>query len=270
MIENSSFQTQIDGRPATAEELSPLAFAGFAHFTAMQVRGGKVKGLDLHLARLRSASLEFFGRALPDELVRQRLRAAIEIGPAAMSLTATMFSRAGEFTPSGTKDDPAILVRTAPAFNGPDGPLRLGAVEHQRPLPGIKQVGEATKTYHLRQAVRDGFDDALFTDGLGRVSEGTIWNLAFWDGNAVVWPKADLLPGTMMGIVRRQLARLGVPQREEIVDIDGLSSLQGAAVMNSWTPGVGVSAIASVPMPVSDIFLDLLNRAFEQERWELV
>lgn len=36
-------------RPATATDLAPLAFAGYAHFTAMQVRGGGVRGLDLHL-----------------------------------------------------------------------------------------------------------------------------------------------------------------------------------------------------------------------------
>lgn len=32
---------QRNGRPATAEALGPLAFAGYAHFTALQVRGGK-------------------------------------------------------------------------------------------------------------------------------------------------------------------------------------------------------------------------------------
>jgi hypothetical protein len=34
---------QRNGRPATAEALGPLAFRGYAHFTALQVRGGKVR-----------------------------------------------------------------------------------------------------------------------------------------------------------------------------------------------------------------------------------
>ncbi|WP_344838216.1 aminotransferase class IV [Nonomuraea dietziae] len=46
------------------------------------------------------------------------------------------------------------------------------------------------KTYFLRQAVAQGFDDAAFVDRQGRLSEATIWNLAFWDGAAVVWPEA--------------------------------------------------------------------------------
>jgi branched-subunit amino acid aminotransferase/4-amino-4-deoxychorismate lyase len=129
MPHDGPFQTQIDGRPATAADLAPLAFAGFAHFTAMQVRDGAVRGLDLHLDRLRAASLAFFGRALPDDLVRARLGAAIRGGPADLSLSATMFSRTGEFTPAGADDDPAILVRTGPAAAGPAGPLRLMTIQ---------------------------------------------------------------------------------------------------------------------------------------------
>lgn len=56
---------QIDGQPATVADLMPLAFAGFAHFTAMQVRNGRVRGLDLHLERLRGASLALFDAHIP-------------------------------------------------------------------------------------------------------------------------------------------------------------------------------------------------------------
>ncbi len=59
---------------ATADDLAPLAFAGFAHFTALQVRGRRVKGLDLHLARLRNASIQLFDRAVSDETVRRSIR----------------------------------------------------------------------------------------------------------------------------------------------------------------------------------------------------
>lgn len=111
-------------------------------------------GLEFHLARLRSASIEFFGQALPDDLVRERIRHAIESAPSALSVTATMFSRRGEFTPTGASDDPAILVRTAPPFDGPAGPFRLSVVQHERPFPTIKHVGEASKTQYLRQAVK--------------------------------------------------------------------------------------------------------------------
>lgn len=260
-----AYQTQLNGRDATAADLAPLAFAGFAHFTAMQVRDGKVRGLDLHLARLRSASLEFFRRAMPDEEVRHFLRSAIERGPGDQSLTATMFSLSGEFTRTGADGDPAILVRNAPPSDGPVGPLRLMTVDHERPLTTIKHVGEAAKTFFLRQAVSQGFDDAAFVDTRGRISEATIWNLAFWDGTAIIWPEAAVLPGVTMAILRRRLEKAGVPQRHEPVTPERLTDFEGAAVMNSWTPGIAISGIGTVDLPVSPQFTDLLHDAYASE-----
>ncbi|MGC0420998.1 aminotransferase class IV family protein [Embleya sp. AB8] len=258
-------RAQRNGRPATVEDLTPLAFAGYAHFTAMQVRDGRIRGLDLHLERLRSASVELFGLALPDERVRALLRTALADGPADRSLTATMYSSAGEFTARGVDTEPDVLVRTAAPHNGPAGPLALAAVEHERDLPAVKHVGEVAKTYHLRRAVAQGFDDAVFVDRRGRLSEGTIWNLAFWDGTAVVWPVADLLGGITMAILRRQLDRLGVPQHDREITLADLPTLSGAVVMNSWTPGVAVHRIDGVTVPEAPGFVELLHRAYAAE-----
>ncbi|WP_462378803.1 aminotransferase class IV [Pseudomonas sp. Marseille-QA0892] len=74
---------------------------------------------------------------------------------------------------------PSILIRTGPPSDGPSGPLRLSIVAHERFLPTVKHVGEGAKTYHLHRFVEQGFDDAVFTDRKGRLSEGTIWNLVF-------------------------------------------------------------------------------------------
>ncbi|MFL1405092.1 aminotransferase class IV family protein [Marinobacter sp. M1N3S26] len=265
MSKTTPFKTMIDGREALMSDLPPLAFSGFAHFTAMQVRNGAVRGLDLHLQRLSSASVEMFGQAHSDDDIRAFLRSAVEGGPTDLSLTATVFSRRGEFTPVGASNDPAILVRTAPAANGPVGPLWLDAVTHERPLPTIKHVGEATKTYYLRKAVEKGFDDAAYLDRHGHVSEATIWNLAFWDGQTVIWPQAELLDGITMQIVKRQLEALNIPQRGEPLTLETVQGLSGGVVMNSWTPGVPVSGIGKVTLPISARFNDLLHQAYQME-----
>lgn len=256
---------QIDGRAADASALAPLAFAGHAHFTAMQVRDGRVRGLDLHLRRLREASLHLYGRALPDDTVLGYLREALRHAPAELSLTATVFQPAGEFSAGDDSVAPRMLVRTAPPSDGPRGPLALIAVEHERVLPQLKHVGEIAKTYHLRRAIAAGFDDAAFLDRAGRFSEATIWNLAFWDGEAVVWPQAPMLVGTTQGIVRRQLERQGVPQREQALTEADLPALKGAAVLNSWTPGVAVSRIGDTAWAPAPEFLRRLHGAFAAE-----
>lgn len=259
------FVTLHNGLPATAEALASVSFAGYAHFTALQVRDGRVRGIDLHLARLRAASIALFGRALADEQVLAQLRLAIEQGPADLSLMATVYSAEGEFTRAPVESDVQLLVRTAPASNGPDGPLRLGTVEHERVLPRIKHVGEIAKTHFLRQAIEQGFDDVAFVDHQGRLSEGSIWNLAFWDGENVIWPQAPMLGGTTMAIVRRQLTQMGVPQEDRELRITDLPTLKGAVVMNSWTPGIAVGQVAEVVLPDAPAFLRLLHQAFAAE-----
>ncbi len=257
----TGFVVHRNGRPATTADLAPLVFAGYAHFTALQVRGGKIRGLDLHLTRLRFASLLLFGHALPDDQIRTYLRTAIEAGPSDLSLMATIYPPAGEFTAAATDAEPEVLVRTTPAASGPAGPLALATVHHERFLPTVKHVGELAKTYLLREPA----DDAAFIDRRGRLSEATIWNLAFWDGEAVIWPRAEILVGTTMGVVRRQLDKLAVPQRTQEVTLADLPTLAGAVVMNSWTPGVTVDRIGAVPLPDAPDFLELLHRAYQAE-----
>ncbi|WP_437341765.1 aminotransferase class IV [Cupriavidus basilensis] len=219
----------------------------------------RVSGLIAHpLAERKNARILAAARRI-DEMIGIRRRNA--------HANLAVYSPAGEFTVAGADVEPEVLVRTGPPASGPQGPLGLAAVPHERVLPALKHVGEVAKTYFLRQSVGKGFDDAAFVDAQGRLSEGTIWNLVFWDAEAetVVWPEAEMLAGTTMGIVRRQLDRLGVRQRVQPVTLADLPGLAGAAVMNSWTPGVAVSRIGSAPMPEAPSVLALLHRAYQME-----
>ena len=139
--------------------------------------------------------------------------------------------------------------------------------DHFLKLNTLEKIG---KTYYLHQAVKRGFDDAVFVNSDGHLSEGTIWNLVFWDGESVIWPKARILKGTMMGIVQRQLSRLNIPQCDEIITINRLAELQGAAVMNSWTPGISVTEIESNNFIESNALIELLHKAYKAEPADLV
>ncbi|MBF6209524.1 aminotransferase class IV family protein [Nocardia puris] len=260
----TTFPTLLDGQPAR-EPIDALAFAGFAHFTAMQVRGGRVRGLDLHLERLVTASRRLFGASPSPERFRDDLRAALHDAPADLSLTLTVFDADGEFTNEPGERTLRTLIRTASPATGPAGPLALDIVGHERFLPEIKHVGEGAKTYYMRRARAAGFDDAAFMDRQGRLSEASIWNLAFWDGEQVVWPEAEILTGTTMGIVRRRLD--GIPQRTEPVRPADLGRFRGAVVMNSWTPGIAVPRIGDVEFDASEELVRVAHAAFEREPW---
>ena len=255
----------LNGRAASAEDLAPLAFAGYAHFTAMQVRDRAVRSLDLHLDRLRTASDELFGRHLPDSRVREYLRTAIDAAPPDSSLTSFVTSRPGEFMPEDPAGSLDVLVRISDAAQPPTGPLALDVVRHERHLPHIKHVGEVAKTRYLRRAQTRGFDDAAFEDHSGRLSEATIWNLAFWDGDSVIWPEADVLRGVTMQTLARRLTARGVPQRSREIRRSDLTDRLSAVVMNSWTPAVPLSRLGEQQLANDPLFTRLLHEAYASE-----
>ncbi|MFD4207320.1 aminotransferase class IV family protein [Micromonospora tulbaghiae] len=249
--------TLFNGRAAEAADLAPLAFAGFAHFTAMQVRDHRVRGLDLHLARLRDASDELFGRHLADETILEQMRSALAAAPPDASLACFVSPR--------DDVDLDVLVKVTDPATVPSGPLSLDVVEHERHLPHVKHVGEVSKTLLLRRASARGFDDAAFADRSGRLSEATIWNLAFWDGEAVIWPCAEVLPGVTMQILTRRLDALRVPQRTQEVRRGELGGRVAAAVVNSWTPGIAVARLGDEPLVQDQEFLRILHAAYAEE-----
>lgn len=258
--------THFNGNPATISDLSPLAFAGYAHFTAMQMRDHAVPGLDLHLQRLREASDTLFGRHLPDDLISDYLCTAVAAaGTADASVTCFITSRSGEFTPASGAPELDVLVKITESAQPPAGPLSLDVVRHERHLPKIKQVGEIGKTLFLRQANTRGFDDAAFEDHSGRLSEATIWNLAFWDGESVIWPEAEYLPGVTMQILTRGLRNMGVPQQTRAIRSKEIDDQFSAVVMNSWTPGIPISHIGNNRIAQDAAFPRILREAYHSE-----
>ncbi|MEU2971840.1 aminotransferase class IV family protein [Nocardiopsis alba] len=257
--------TLINGRDASGQDLSSLAFAGYAHFTSMQVRGGAVRGLDLHLDRLRTASDRLFGRHLPDDTVLGYLRSAVENATPDATVTTYVTSRSGEFQSADPKAELDVLVKVTDPATPPEGPLGLDVALHEREVPEIKHVGEIAKTHYLRLANDRGFEDAAFEDRRGRLSEATIWNLAFWDGESVIWPEADILTGITMRILDRRLQAMGVPREYREVRKEDLTADYSAVVMNSWSPAIPVSRVGDRNLSEDPTFAKLLHEAYESE-----
>ncbi len=70
---------EVNGREAGQAAVSLLEHEGWGHFTAMQVRGGRTRGLGLHLSRLEAAHHEVYGRPLSGQDVRARKRHALGV-----------------------------------------------------------------------------------------------------------------------------------------------------------------------------------------------
>ncbi|GLZ32502.1 hypothetical protein Lesp02_46900 [Lentzea sp. NBRC 105346] len=219
----------------------------YGHFTSMQVRGGRVQGLALHLARLASATEELYGVSLPD--VRPYVLRAL-----GSTADATVRVTIAGVTPS-------ILVTLRPPRD-PRGPRRLMSVQHARPFAHIKHVGMFAQIHFGKLAEQAGFDDALLVAPSGAVTETTIANVGFFDGDFVVWPSAPQLNGTTM-----QLLEPLVPSRREVVSLSDIGRFSGAFVTNS--SGVSpVTAIDSHSFEADERRMKELTEAYDSVPWD--
>ncbi|MFI0873568.1 class IV aminotransferase [Streptomyces sp. CS149] len=221
---------EFDGSPATEETLRIPALYGFGHFTALQVRDGRARGLGLHLARLDAANRELFALPLDGDRVRELVRHALD---GAGRLDASV--RVNAYQPPGAARTTLMVTVREPAVM-PAGARSLMSVPYARTAPHIKRPGEFGQTYYGVLAERAGFDDALLTAPGGVVTEGAVTNIGFRDGDSVVWPDAPALTGITMALLEQGLERAGRPSVRRPVTLDGpdgVGRFSAAFVCNS-------------------------------------
>lgn len=247
---------EVNGEPATEAALRVPALDSYGHFTAMQVRGGRVRGRDLHLARLDAATRELFGAGLDGERVRELLRHALgDVSDASV--------RVYVHWPAGEKHA-RVMVTVRPPQTKPDRPHGLMSVPYARPLPHIKHLGGFAQTHFLREAGRAGFDEALLTAPGGLVTEGAITNIAFWDGTSVVWPQAPSLLGITMALLEPRLPSVRRP-----VALADLPSYASAFLTNSQ--GIApVDRIDDVRFTVDPELMGRVKAAYEAVEWDVI
>lgn len=256
MIQAAGLTLEINGQAATAEQLRALALAGYGHFTAMQVREGRTRGLRLHLSRLESANREMFGAALDGGQVREFIQHALGAQVGSASVRVIVQHPAEEEPPWVT-----VTVRP-PADPLPDS--RLQSVAYQRSVAHLKHTGDFGQQYYRLLAEGNGFDEALLTGPDGLISEGSTSNIGFFDGTAVVWPAAAMLAGVTMQLAA---ARLTLPQRHSPVRVADLDSFAAAFITNSH----GVAAVTEVDgrrLKVDTAFMRMLRDSYESVPWD--
>ena len=243
---------EVNGRDADQAVMSLLEHEGWGHFTAMQVRGGRTRGLDLHLSRLEAAHLEVYGRALGGQEVRARIRHALGRRDASVRVYGYW---AG------------LIVTVGEPQDMPRRPHSMMTVQFQRPLARLKHVGSWGQGRFREIALAAGFDEGLLVDETGRISEGTITNVGFWRDGMVIWPDAPKLPGITMLLLQRQLTAVSVGQAEKPVCVEDLAGCHGMILCNSlgWAPVIRVDDLM---IPHDETFTGLIAAAIDGCPWD--
>jgi branched-subunit amino acid aminotransferase/4-amino-4-deoxychorismate lyase len=246
---------EVNGREAGRAEVALLEHEGWGHFTAMQVRGGRARGLDLHLARLETAHQEVYGRPLGGQEVRNRIRHALDGRPDASVRVYGYWA--------------GLIVTVREPQDTPDRPHSMMAVQFQRPLARLKHVGSWGQGRSGDAALAAGFDEGLLTDETGRISEGTVTNVGFWRDGTVIWPDAPKLDGITMLVLRRQFDAAGVSQAEETVRVQDLGRYGGMILCNSrgWAP---VGRVDDQVIAHDEAFTAVIKAALASCPWDEV
>lgn len=255
-----------NGRPATLDDVAALLTTNYGHFTAMQVRNGRVQGLQRHLQRLQDATRALFASDLDLERVRAWLRAAV--GNADASVRISVYSQAFDRDHPLRSVAPDVLLALAPPRRIDAASLRVCSMRVEREAAQLKHLGSFDLFHQRRQAQQLGFDDALLVRADGAVAEGSVWNVGFCDGRGIVWPDAPALDGIAMQLLKAGLAELGVPQSVRQVELTEVGGFGGAFFTNSTRAVMPLAAIDAAPFALDPAWRELLERALASQPWE--
>lgn len=254
----------IDGAPATLEDLAHQALANYGAYTSFRVEGGGVRGLDRHLDRLERQAAALFGASPPESRFRDRMLQALGAQGDAW-LRVSLFSRHIAHRDASWVGEPSIMVAAGAPPPPLAGPLRLTVRTYGREEPEIKHTATFGLMRARRAARTAGFDDALFADADGVISEGTLWNIGFLRDDQVTWPRAPMLAGVAQTLVDDGLAGVGMRSETRPVTVGELGGFDGAFICNSATPACAVASIDGIAFDIDAARLESLTAAWASQ-----
>ena len=251
----------IDGLPAAPEDLACLALTNYGAYTSFRVEEGGARGLDLHLARLDASAVELFGDAVGEDRLRALMRRALD-GRADAWLRVSLFSPRITHRDPTWRGAPQVMVGV---FDPPPplaASLRLQVQTHAREAAHLKHTATFSLMRARRMAREAGYDDALFVDDQGIISEGSLWNIGFVTGDRVTWPEAPSLAGVTQALIERGLEAAGMTSGTGPVPLSELRRFQSAFICNSATPACPVTAIGDHGLEVDADLIARLQAAW--------
>jgi branched-subunit amino acid aminotransferase/4-amino-4-deoxychorismate lyase len=256
----ATIRIEIEGSPVSPADQADPATLRQGHFTAMQVRNRRARGVELHCRRLDAATRELYGIGLDSERVRDRIRHALADDIVDASVRVYV-------VPSGAQ--PTIIVTVKPPGGVAPGPQRLQSVAYQRPLAHLKQLGHVGQRHAGQLARANGFDDALLVAPDGRMAETATANIGFLAGSTLVWPDAPLLRGITMQLLERALAERDVPSRRAPLRLADAASYDAVILSNARGIAV-VGQIDEVAVPVDAERVRALTDIYEAVEWDTI
>lgn len=254
---------ELNGHAVTTDQLKALALVNYGHFTSMKVEGhAGVRGLSLHLERLRRDCQAVFGTALDTDRVRELVRHALrDTSDANVVVRVTIFDPHLELAHPSRVAAPQVLVTFREAASSQPGPLALQSAVYSRDLAAVKHLGLFGALHQRRSAQLAGFDDVVFTTPDGAISEIATSNIGFiTNSGQLIWPRADALPGTTMRLIDQVL------DEDVVYKPITLAQLPDFVAVVATNAAVGVRAVSRIDdtrWPTEHKLIDHIRKEYE-------
>lgn len=251
----------LDGHFVSADTQALIRAQSYGAYTSFRVENGAVRGLDLHLSRLSAWAVALFGADIDCTTVMDGVVAALS-GQGEAWVKINLFS--DQLTPRMPEAvvSPSVLVSVS---NAP-APLASGrrcvGIMHERYRPEIKHVATFDLIHARREARLEGYDDVVFINRQGWLTEGGTWNLGFVRGNSIIWPQGPMLDGVAQMLIKSGVAGIGIEQRHETVDLNALKTMDAAFLCNSATPCATIASINEMGFAGSPEMLAAVDAAW--------
>src|SRR5256885_13752025 len=205
----------------------------------MRVREGRIPFLERHLARL-ERSLRALGLPRPARDVAALVTPFSGTGNAVLRVEVCD----GRAT---------VTVRELPAL---DAPAVITAAEPHRPYPHKTTERDCFVDAAEEAEVAEA-DDALLLTHEGWVAEGTVWNVFWWEGDALRTPALEL--GILPGIGRART--LEVAQRVEQGTYPAQALVGKSLFLTNAVRGiVPIASLDGAPVPADPRTAELAQR----------
>lgn len=228
-------------------------------FETLRSYDGTAGCLERHMARLRRGAA-VLGIPVPDgigAMVADAARAAAAEGWADAAVRLSVSRGVGDLTMMPTADaEPTVVITSTPLSVRASAPLyekgialhvAAGTRNEQSVTSGVKTLGYAEAVIAFNAAIAAGFDEALFLDTEGHVSEATTANIfAVRDGGVLTPPlTCGILAGITRELVFEICARERIPAVERVMRMEDLHAAEEIFITSSVRELMPVTRIGS-------------------------
>ncbi len=203
---------------------------GWGLFTTMRIYDGVPFAFERHWSRLtRDAERIQLPLTHTADVVRRALDEVVRANHAQSGCARIyfVFNKIGIWGSDEPFPAVDLIIYSAP-LPARVGPTQLAVMPHgrhaQNPLTGTKVTSWLNNVWHLEQAHRRGFDDAILLNERGEVAECTAANLFQVDGETISTPpsSAGCLLGVTREILLEQAPKHGLKMKERPLTVEEL------------------------------------------------